>query len=95
MVARFPENHEQDAADIDHLTDQDSQDRARTAGSESDFAAANSAARDFALLMPWGTPDQVLEKVAFIKDTIDTNGVFFNFSFAGMPYDVADQRRNL
>ncbi len=49
------------------------------------------AARDFALLMPWGTPDQVLEKVAFIKDTIDANGVFFNFSFAGMPYDVAER----
>jgi alkanesulfonate monooxygenase SsuD/methylene tetrahydromethanopterin reductase-like flavin-dependent oxidoreductase (luciferase family) len=54
---------------------------------------AEGAARDYALLMPWGTPDQVLEKVAFIKDTIDANGVMFNFSFSGMPY--ADAERSL
>jgi len=51
----------------------------------------DGAAHDFALLMPWGTPEQVLEKVAFIRDTIDTNGVFFNFSFAGMPFDDAER----
>ena len=43
--------------------------------------------------MPWGTPDQVLEKIAFINDTIDANGVMLNFSYAGMPYDEAE--RNL
>ncbi len=52
---------------------------------------AEGAARDFALLMPWGTPDQVLEKVKFIKDTIDTSAVMFNFSFAGMPYVDAER----
>ena len=30
--------------------------------------------------MPWGTPDQVLEKIAFIRDTIDANGLMLNFS---------------
>jgi alkanesulfonate monooxygenase SsuD/methylene tetrahydromethanopterin reductase-like flavin-dependent oxidoreductase (luciferase family) len=51
----------------------------------------DGAARDFALLMPWGTPDQVIEKVSFIQNTIDANGVFFNFSFAGMPFDDAER----
>ena len=31
----------------------------------------DGAAADFAQLMPWGTPDMVLEKLAFIKKTID------------------------
>ncbi len=51
------------------------------------------AARDFAKLMPWGTPAQVLEKFAFIRDTIDANGLMLNFSYAGMPFDEAE--RNL
>ncbi|MGH8012812.1 MAG: LLM class flavin-dependent oxidoreductase, partial [Candidatus Binataceae bacterium] len=51
------------------------------------------AARDFAKLMPIGTPAQVLEKLAFIKDTIDMNGIMANFSYAGMPFDEAE--RNL
>src|SRR5439155_17470592 len=47
----------------------------------------DGAAADFAKLMPWGTPDQVLEKLAMIRDTIDANGFMLNFRFAGMPYD--------
>lgn len=53
----------------------------------------DSAAADFAKLMPWGTPDQVLEKIQFIRDTIGANGVMMNFSYAGMPFDEAE--RNL
>ncbi|MGH7948135.1 MAG: LLM class flavin-dependent oxidoreductase, partial [Candidatus Binataceae bacterium] len=53
----------------------------------------DNAALDFAQLMPWGTPDQVLEKLAFIRKTIDANGFMLNFSYAGMPYDEAE--RNL
>src|SRR5271166_1175723 len=53
----------------------------------------DGAAADFAKLMPWGTPDQVLEKLAHIRDTIDANGFMFNFSYAGMPY--AEAERNL
>jgi alkanesulfonate monooxygenase SsuD/methylene tetrahydromethanopterin reductase-like flavin-dependent oxidoreductase (luciferase family) len=53
----------------------------------------DGAAVDFAKLMPWGTPDQVLEKIQFIKDTIDAKGVMLNFSYAGMPFDEAE--RNL
>jgi len=53
----------------------------------------DGAAEDFAKLMPWGTPDEVLEKFDFIRKTIDMNGVMINFSYAGMPYD--DAERNL
>ena len=53
----------------------------------------DGAAADFAQLMPWGTPDMVLEKLAFIKKTIDNQGFMLNFSYAGMPYDEAE--RNL
>lgn len=51
------------------------------------------AARDFARLMPWGTPEQVLEKLAVVRDMIGMNGLICHFSFAGMPYDEAE--RNL
>ncbi|MEA2626863.1 MAG: hypothetical protein QOD06_2908, partial [Candidatus Binatota bacterium] len=49
------------------------------------------AAEDFANLMPWGTPDEVLEKLAFIRETIDANGWMFGFSYAGMPYAEAER----
>ena len=54
---------------------------------------AEGAAADFAKLMPIGTPDQVLEKVQFIRDTIDINGFMAQTSYAGMPWDEAE--RNL
>src|SRR5207245_3985337 len=53
----------------------------------------DGAAAGFAQLMPWGTPDQVLEKLAFIRDTIDANGFMLNFSYAGMTYYKSE--RNL
>jgi hypothetical protein len=53
----------------------------------------DQAATDFANLMPWGTPEEVLEKVAFIKDTIDINGILCAFVYGGMPYSEAE--RNL
>ena len=49
------------------------------------------AAADFAQLMPWGTPDMVLEKLSFIKKTIDAHGFMLNFSYGGMPYDEAER----
>ena len=49
------------------------------------------AAEDFARLMPWGTPDQVLEKLAHIRDTIDNTGIMCHFSFSGMPYQEAER----
>jgi alkanesulfonate monooxygenase SsuD/methylene tetrahydromethanopterin reductase-like flavin-dependent oxidoreductase (luciferase family) len=53
----------------------------------------HGAALDFAKLMPWGTPDMVLEKLKFIRDTIDARGFMLNFSYAGMPFDEVE--RNL
>ena len=53
----------------------------------------DGAANDFTDLMPWGTPAQVLEKVAYIREVINPNGIMLNLSYAGMPYDEAE--RNL
>ena len=53
----------------------------------------DGAARDFVKLMPWGTPEQVIEKLRFIRETIHMTGIMGHFSFAGMPYDEAE--RNL
>jgi alkanesulfonate monooxygenase SsuD/methylene tetrahydromethanopterin reductase-like flavin-dependent oxidoreductase (luciferase family) len=54
---------------------------------------ADSAAEDFAKLMPIGTPDQVMDKLQYIRDTIDNNAVMVQTSYAGMPWDEAE--RNL
>jgi alkanesulfonate monooxygenase SsuD/methylene tetrahydromethanopterin reductase-like flavin-dependent oxidoreductase (luciferase family) len=51
----------------------------------------DGAARDFARLMPWGTPDQVLDKLATIRRMIGMNGLICHFSYAGMPYDEAER----
>jgi hypothetical protein len=51
----------------------------------------DGAAQDFAKLMPWGTPDQVLEKLDFMRKTINLNGLMCNFSYAGMPYEEAER----
>jgi alkanesulfonate monooxygenase SsuD/methylene tetrahydromethanopterin reductase-like flavin-dependent oxidoreductase (luciferase family) len=53
----------------------------------------DAASAGFANLMPWGTPDMVLEKLATIRDMIDANGFMLNFSYGGMPYDEVE--RNL
>ena len=41
--------------------------------------------------MPWGTPEQVLEKVEFIRDKVGIAGFTPNFSFAGMPVEDAER----
>lgn len=53
------------------------------------------AAEDFARLMPFGTPDQVLEKIQFIKDKIGIAAFFPNLSFAGMSWTEARRNRDL
>ncbi|MDY7103354.1 MAG: LLM class flavin-dependent oxidoreductase [Actinomycetota bacterium] len=50
----------------------------------------DGAIADFVNLMPWGTPDQVLEKIAHIRDSIGMAGFHPNFSYAGMGYDDAE-----
>jgi alkanesulfonate monooxygenase SsuD/methylene tetrahydromethanopterin reductase-like flavin-dependent oxidoreductase (luciferase family) len=53
----------------------------------------DGAVRDFVNLMPWGTPQQVLDKLAFIRDQINMNGAMCHFSYAGLPGDEVE--RNL
>ena len=48
---------------------------------------ADKAVEDYIQLMPWGTPQQVLEKLAKTKETIDMQGIMPNFNFGGMPHE--------
>ncbi len=47
--------------------------------------------RDFVDLMPWGTPEQVIEKIAFIRETTGMAAFTPNFCYGGMPYDEAER----
>ncbi|WP_419907320.1 LLM class flavin-dependent oxidoreductase [Candidatus Poriferisodalis sp.] len=60
-----------------------------------DRHGARGAAEDFARLMPFGTPDQVLEKIQFIKDKIGIAAFFPNLCFAGMNWTEARRNRDL
>ena len=51
----------------------------------------DGAAHDFARLMPWGTPAQVIDKLATVRKMIGMNGLICHFSYAGMPYDEAER----
>jgi hypothetical protein len=54
---------------------------------------ADKAVEDYIQLMPWGTPQQVLDKLAKTKETIDMQGIMPNFNFGGMPHE--ESVRNL
>jgi alkanesulfonate monooxygenase SsuD/methylene tetrahydromethanopterin reductase-like flavin-dependent oxidoreductase (luciferase family) len=60
-----------------------------------DKHGADQACDDFVALMPWGTPEQVIEKVAFIRETVGIAGFMPNFSYAGMPYEDAERSMRL
>ena len=55
-----------------------------------DRHGASGAAEDFVKLMPWGTPQQVLEKFEFISKAIGANGFMPGFSYGGMPFADAE-----
>jgi alkanesulfonate monooxygenase SsuD/methylene tetrahydromethanopterin reductase-like flavin-dependent oxidoreductase (luciferase family) len=55
----------------------------------------DGAASDFVRLMPFGTPEQVLEKIDFIRNTIGARGVMTHFAYGGMPYDEANRNMQL
>ena len=55
----------------------------------------DGAASDFVRLMPFGTPEQVIEKIEFINKTIGARGVMTHFAFGGMPYDEANRNMKL
>jgi alkanesulfonate monooxygenase SsuD/methylene tetrahydromethanopterin reductase-like flavin-dependent oxidoreductase (luciferase family) len=50
-----------------------------------DRHGADGASADYVELMPWGTPDQVLEKLAGLRDLLGMSALFPWFSYAGMP----------
>jgi alkanesulfonate monooxygenase SsuD/methylene tetrahydromethanopterin reductase-like flavin-dependent oxidoreductase (luciferase family) len=56
-------------------------------------AGADGAMTDYVRLMPWGNPDQVLEKLSALRDLIGMAAMNPWFSYAGMP--VADAEANL
>ena len=56
---------------------------------------SEGAAEDFMRLMPWGTPQQVLEKVEKIHAMIGHAGTMCHFSYTGMPYDEAERSMRL
>ncbi len=60
-----------------------------------DRHGAEGAAESFVSLMPWGTPDQVLEKLSYIRSVIDMSGVMCHFSYAGMPWHEAERNMRL
>src|ERR1700683_4675723 len=51
----------------------------------------DGGAKDFANLMPFGTPAQVLEKLRFMKETINMDAIMGNFSYAGIPFAEAER----
>jgi alkanesulfonate monooxygenase SsuD/methylene tetrahydromethanopterin reductase-like flavin-dependent oxidoreductase (luciferase family) len=56
-----------------------------------DKRGADGAIADYVNLMPWGTPDQVLEKVGFLRDELGLAAFNPSFSYADMPVDVAEK----
>jgi hypothetical protein len=58
-----------------------------------DRHGTDGAAEAFAELMPIGTPEQVLDKLSYIRSVINNNGVMVQTSYAGMPW--AEAERNL
>jgi alkanesulfonate monooxygenase SsuD/methylene tetrahydromethanopterin reductase-like flavin-dependent oxidoreductase (luciferase family) len=46
----------------------------------------DKAVEDYVQLMPWGTPQQALDKFSKMKDLIDMQGIMPNFNFGGMAH---------
>ena len=55
----------------------------------------DGAAEDFVKLMPFGTPQQVLDKLKKIHSMIGNSACMAHFSYAGMPYDEAERNLRL
>jgi len=55
---------------------------------------ADKAVEDYIQLMPWGTPQQVLDKFSKMKDLTDMQGIMPNLYFGGMPYEESTRNIN-
>jgi alkanesulfonate monooxygenase SsuD/methylene tetrahydromethanopterin reductase-like flavin-dependent oxidoreductase (luciferase family) len=56
---------------------------------------ADRAAAQFVELMPFGTPEQVIDKVRRIHRHVGNSGLLATFSFGGMPYETAERSLRL
>ncbi len=62
----------------------------------SDFEEVpESQIRDFVNLMPYGTPEQVIEKTREIDNHLDLGCLITHFRFGNMPYDMAEKSMRL
>jgi alkanesulfonate monooxygenase SsuD/methylene tetrahydromethanopterin reductase-like flavin-dependent oxidoreductase (luciferase family) len=55
----------------------------------------SGAVNDYVNLMPYGTPEQVLEKLENIRGMVGLAGFTPGFSYGGMPYDEAERSMRL
>ncbi len=55
----------------------------------------DGAVRDFVNLHPWGTPEQVYEKIMDINGLVGHNGYMAVCSYSGMPWDEAERNMKL
>ncbi|HEX9841487.1 MAG TPA: LLM class flavin-dependent oxidoreductase, partial [bacterium] len=78
-----------------HLANTKGYDFYHRVGKHIERHGADHAAQQFVELMPYGTPEQVLEKVRRIHRHIGNAGLLATFSFGGMPYDVAERSLRL
>ena len=60
-----------------------------------DKRGQDGAAADFARLHPWGTPEQVYEKIMDIHRAVGHNGFMAITSYSGMPWDEAERNMRL
>ena len=60
-----------------------------------DRRGADGAVDDYVNLMPWGTPDQAIEKLRTLHQALGIAAFNPSFSFAGMPVDVAERSLRL
>jgi alkanesulfonate monooxygenase SsuD/methylene tetrahydromethanopterin reductase-like flavin-dependent oxidoreductase (luciferase family) len=60
-----------------------------------DRRGASRAVTDYVNLMPWGTPDQVIEKLRSLTDQLGVAAFNPSFNFAGMPHDLAEKSLRL
>jgi len=60
-----------------------------------DKRGADGAVADYVNLMPWGTPDQVLEKLSTLRELLGLAAFNPSFNFAGMSPEVAERSLRL
>jgi alkanesulfonate monooxygenase SsuD/methylene tetrahydromethanopterin reductase-like flavin-dependent oxidoreductase (luciferase family) len=56
-----------------------------------DKRGTDGAVADYVNLMPWGTPDQAIEKLRILHSALGIAAFNPSFSFAGMPADLAEK----